>query len=71
MLLNTKRAYDTKFENEMHFMSFTAIVTIGNETEGSNFHIRNDTTTRVEMSGNRLVSIIGSNSTTMLTKSSP
>lgn len=71
MPLNTKGAYGTKFENEMHFMSFAAIVTIGNGTEGSNFHSRNDMTTRIEMSGNRLGSIIGSNSTTMLTKSSP
>lgn len=70
-LLNTKGVYGTKFENGMHFMPFAAIVTITNGTEGSNFHIRNDMTTTIEMSGNRLVNIAGSNSTTMLTKSSP
>ena len=50
---------------------FAAIVTTRNGTENTNFHIRNTVITRIKMSGNRLVHIIGLNSSTMLTKPCP
>ncbi len=61
----------SKFGNETHFLSFVAFVATRNGTEDSNFHVRNAMTTRIKMSGNRLVSIVGSNCTTMLTKPCP
>ena len=38
-LVNTKGVYGSKFGNEMHFLSFAAIVATRNRTEGSNFHV--------------------------------
>ena len=38
-LVNTKGVYSSKFGNEMHFLSFVAIVATRNGTEGSNFHV--------------------------------
>ena len=37
--INAKRVDSAKFGNEMHFMSFAAIIATRNGTEGSNFHI--------------------------------
>ena len=51
----------SKFGNKTHFLSFAAIVPTRNETEGSNFHVRNAMTTRIKISSNRLVSIVDSN----------
>ena len=70
-LVNTMGEYGSKFGNETHFLSFAAIVATRNGTEGSNFHVRNAMTARIKMSGNRLVSIVGSNCTTMLTEPCP
>ena len=70
-LVNTKGVCGSKSGNETHFLSFTAIVNTRNGTEGSNFHVRNAVTTRIKMSGNRLVSIVGRNCTTMLTEPCP
>ncbi len=67
-LVNTKGVYGSKIGNEMHFLSFAAIVPTRNGTEGSNFHVRNAMTARTKMSDNRLV---GSNCTTMLTEPCP
>ncbi len=36
-----------------------AIVATRNGTDGSNFHVRNAMTTRIEISGNMLASIVG------------
>ena len=52
-LVNTKGVYGSKFGNETHVLSFAAIVATRNGTKGSNFHVRNAMTTRIEMSGNR------------------
>ncbi len=38
-LVNTKGVYGSKFGNETHFLSFAAIVSTRNGTEGSNFHV--------------------------------
>ena len=57
-----------EFKNEMHFMYFGAIISSRNGTEGSNFHIWNIVITSIEMSGNRLVSIVTNGSTAVLTK---
>ena len=70
-LVNTKGVYGSKFGSETHFLFFSAIVATKNGTEGSNFHVQNAMTTRIEMSGNRLVSIVGRNCTTMLTEPCP
>ena len=70
-LVNTKGVYGSKFGNETHFLSFAGIVATRDGTEVSNFHVRNAMTTRIEMYGNRLVSIVGRNCTTMLTKPCP
>ena len=65
------RVDSTKFGNETHFMNFTAIVATRNETEGSNFDIWNTVIAKIEMSGNRLISIAAFDSTAMLTKPCP
>ena len=70
-LVNTMGVYGSKFGNETHFLSFAAIVATRTGTEGSNFHVWNAMTTRIEMSGNRLVSIVGRNCTTMHTEPCP
>ncbi len=62
-----RRVYGSKFGNETHFLSFTAIVATKNWTDGSNFHVRNAMTTRIKC----LVGIVGRNCTTMLTKPCP
>ncbi len=48
-LVNTKGVYGSKFGNETHFLSFAAIVATRNGTEGSNFHVRNAMTARIQM----------------------
>ena len=70
-LVNTKGVYGSKFGNETHFLSLAAIVATRKGTEGSNFHVRNAITTRIKISGNSLVSIVGRNCTTMLTEPCP
>ena len=47
---------------------FAAIVTTRNGTESTNFRIRNTVITSIKTSGNRLVHIIGLDSSRMLTK---
>ena len=37
--INAKRVDSAMFGNEVHFMSFAAIIATRNGTEGSNFHI--------------------------------
>ena len=37
--INAKRVDSAKFGNEMHFMSFAAIIATKNGTEGSNFYV--------------------------------
>ena len=69
-LVNTKGMYGSKFGN-FHLLSFAAIAATRNGTKGSNFHVRNAMTTKIEMSGNRLVSIVSRNCTTMLTEPCP
>ena len=71
LLIPINWVYGSKFGNEAHFLSFAAIIATRNGIEGSNFHVWNAMTTRIEMSGDRLVSIVGRNCTTMLTEPCP
>ena len=71
MLINTKGVYGSKFGNETHLLSFAAIVrATRNGTEGANLCLKSNDT-RIEIFGNRLVSIVGRNCTTMLTEACP
>ena len=48
----------SNFKNETLFLSFTAIITTKNGSDGTNFYIRNRMVDSIEMSRNRLVNII-------------
>ena len=59
----------SNFKNETFFVSFTAIITTRNGSDGTNFHIGNRVVNSIKMSRNRLVNIIVPYGTKVFSKS--